>query len=91
MTDEIITEETTEEFTEEVSPISDVTDGEPDTEYSDIVSDTDAQPEIEAYTLSITNYADLAISSIPIGALLGAIFMIVGLAYSGIVKIFKKL
>lgn len=82
---------TDELFTEEISPVPEITDGESDTGFSDSITDTNAQPEIEAYTISITDYANLAISSIPIGVLLGAIFMIVGLTLLGIVKIFKKI
>lgn len=47
-----------------------------------------AGPGYEAMT--IQDYNHLAISSIPIGALSGAIFMIIGFTLHGIVKIFKK-
>lgn len=46
--------------------------------------------EGEAYVLTVSDYGSLMVSSIPVGALLGAIFMIVGLTVLGIVKIFKK-
>ena len=46
--------------------------------------------ETEAYTLTVSDYSTIMISSISWGSLLGAIFMIVGLTILGIVKIFKK-
>lgn len=45
-------------------------------------------PEYEA--LTVQDYNHFAISSIPIGALSGAIFMIIGFTLHGIVKIFIK-
>ena len=51
-------------------------------------SDVSASPGYEAMT--IQDYNHLAISSIPIGFLCGAIFMIIGLTVHGIVMIFKK-
>ena len=60
-----------------------LTDGEP-------VSEAQLDTDTEAYTLSVTDYGSFAVSSIPIGVLCGAIFMIIGLALAGIVKIFKK-
>lgn len=50
--------------------------------------DVSASPEYEAMT--IQDYNHLAISSVPIGFLSGAIFMIIGFTLNGIVKIFKK-
>lgn len=50
--------------------------------------DVSASPGYEAMT--IQDYNHLAISSVPIGALSGAIFMIIGFTLHGIVKIFKK-
>lgn len=45
---------------------------------------------VETMVLSVEDYNHIAVSSIPIGALSGAIFMIIGFAFLGIVKIFKK-
>lgn len=57
-------------------------------------SETAAGPEVSAIpgyeAMTIQDYNHLAISSIPIGALSGAIFMIIGFTLHGIVKIFKK-
>lgn len=61
-----------------------LTDGEP--EVSDGVSQ---DTEFEAL-LSVKDYNTIAVSSIPIGVLCGAIFMLVGFTYLGIVNIFKK-
>ena len=56
---------------------------------------TAADPEVSASpeyeTMTIQDYNHLAISSVPIGFLSGAIFMIVGLSILGLVRIFKKL
>lgn len=46
--------------------------------------------ETAAYTLAVTDYNMIAVKSIPIGALCGAIIMIIGFTYLGIVHIFKK-
>lgn len=51
-------------------------------------SEVSASPGYEAMT--IQDYNHLAISSVPTGALSGAIFMIIGFTLHGIVKIFKK-
>ena len=58
---------------------------------------TDSEPEVseapqqtESLTLAVEDYNMIAVKSIPIGALSGAIFMIIGFAYLGIVHIFKK-
>lgn len=57
-------------------------------------SETAAEPEVSASpeyeAMTIQDYNNLAISSVPIGALSGAIFMIIGFTLHGIVKIFKK-
>lgn len=53
---------------------------------SSLVSDSPDQYE----ALTVSDYSKIAISSFPLGALSGAIFMIVGFAFLGIVKIFKK-
>ena len=50
----------------------------------------EATTETEAYTLTVSDYSTIMVSSISWGALLGAMFMIVGLTILGIVKIFKK-
>lgn len=59
------------------------------------VSETTADPEVSASpeyeAMTIQDYNRLAISSVPIGFLSGAIFMIVGLSILGLVRIFKKL
>lgn len=77
MDEELLTspEEETEETVE-------VTDGELE------VSETSQQ--IEAVTLAVADYNMIAVKSIPIGALCGAIFMIIGFTFLGIVHIFKK-
>lgn len=46
--------------------------------------------ETEILTLSVSDYSSYVISSIPVGVLSGAIFMIIGLTAWGILKIFKK-
>lgn len=48
------------------------------------------QMETDALVLTVSDYSTIAISSISIGVLSGAIFMIIGFAFLGIVKIFKK-
>lgn len=60
-----------------------------------VITDGDPVPkesssDIQTMTLTVSDYGDLALSSIPIGVLSGAIFMIVGLGIMVIVKIFKK-
>ena len=69
----------------------------PEDETTDTVEMTDGEPEVsedsqqtESLTLAVEDYNAIAVKSIPIGALSGAIFMIVGFAYLGIVHIFKK-
>ncbi len=69
----------------------------PEDETADTVELTDGDPEVsqdpqetESLTLAVEDYNAIAVKSIPIGALCGAIFMIVGFAYLGIVHIFKK-
>lgn len=69
---------------EETQPEDTFTEGESSEAPSDSV-------QTEAYSLSVADYNHIAISSIPIGALSGAIFMIIGLSFLGIVKIFKKI
>lgn len=58
------------------------------------ISETAADPEVSASpeyeAMTIQDYNHLAISSVPIGFLSGAIFMIIGLTVHGIVMIFKK-
>lgn len=57
-------------------------------------SETTAGPEVSAdpgyEAMTIQDYNHLAISSVPIGFLCGALIMIVGFTLNGIVKIFKK-
>ena len=57
-------------------------------------SDSTAEPEVfaspEYEAMTIQDYNHLAISSVPIGFLCGAIFMIIGFSLNGVVKIFKK-
>ncbi len=70
-------------------------DGSTDTQepgdlFSSGIDGQEAGGEAEAYTLTVSDYGSLMVSSVPVGALLGAIFMIVGLTVLGIVKIFKK-
>ena len=69
----------------------------PEDETTDTVEMTDGEPKVsedsqqtESLTLAVEDYNAIAVKSIPIGALSGAIFMIVGFAYLGIVHIFKK-
>lgn len=76
-----------------------ITDGEPDV--SDSAPElTDGEPEISdgvsqdtelEALLSVGDYNTIAVSSIPVGVLCGAIFMLVGFTYLGIVNIFKKI
>lgn len=67
---------------EETAGAADITDGVPE------ISETPQQTE--SLTLAVEDYNAIAVKSIPIGALSGAIFMIIGFAYLGIVHIFKK-
>ena len=67
---------------EETAGTADITDGAPE------VSETPQQTE--SLMLAVEDYNMIAVKSIPIGALSGAIFMIIGFAYLGIVHIFKK-
>lgn len=68
----------------------------PEEETEDTVEITDEQKvseapqQTESLTLAVEDYNMIAVKSIPIGALSGAIFMIIGFAYLGIVHIFKK-
>ena len=69
----------------------------PEEETEDTVEITDGEPKVsetpqqtESLTLAVEDYNMIAVKSIPIGALSGAIFMIIGFAYLGIVHIFKK-
>ena len=69
----------------------------PEAETEDTVEITDGEPKVseapqqtESLTLAVEDYNMIAVKSIPIGALSGAIFMIIGFAYLGIVHIFKK-
>lgn len=69
----------------------------PEAETEDTVEITDGEPEVsevpqktESLTLAVEDYNMIAVKSIPIGALSGAILMIIGFAYLGIVHIFKK-
>lgn len=63
-------------------------------ELTDLLTDgsvpEESTTETEAYMLTVSDYSTIMVSSISWGALLGAIFMIVGLTILGIVKIFKK-
>lgn len=77
--------------TQELSSDPNLTD---DPTISDDLTDgqeTSNSDQTQAITLSVSDYSDIAISSIPIGALCGAIIMIIGFTYLGIVKIFKKI
>lgn len=67
---------------EETAGTADITDGAPEV--------SEAPQQIESLTLAVEDYNMIAVKSIPIGALSGAIFMIIGFAYLGIVHIFKK-
>lgn len=73
-----------EEFTspEEAVDAVDVTDGQ--------TANSESPQQIEAVTIAVEDYNTIAVKSVSIGALCGAIFMIVGFAYLGIVHIFKK-
>lgn len=69
----------------------------PEEETKDTVEITDGEPKVsetpqqtESLTLAVEDYNMIAVKSIPIGALSGAIIMIIGFAYLGIVHIFKK-
>ena len=69
----------------------------PEEEPEDTVEITDGEPKVsetpqqtESLTLAVEDYNMIAVKSIPIGALSGAIIMIIGFAYLGIVHIFKK-
>ncbi len=69
----------------------------PEEETEDTVEITDGEPKVseapqqtESLTLAVEDYNMIAVKSIPIGALSGAIIMIIGFAYLGIVHIFKK-
>ena len=69
----------------------------PEEETEDTVEITDGEPKIsetpqqtESLTLAVEDYNMIAVKSIPIGALSGAIIMIIGFAYLGIEKKKKK-
>jgi hypothetical protein len=57
---------------------------------ADPVEDSVLESASDTFEMSVEDYGKLMVSSMPIGALTGAIFMIVGLAVLVIVKIFKK-
>ena len=67
---------------EETAGTAGITDGVPEV--------SEAPQQTESLTLAVEDYNMIAVKSIPIGALSGAIFMIIGFAYLGIVHIFKK-
>lgn len=56
---------------------------------ADIVVGIASGPEI--YPMTVEDYGSIMVRSIPVGVFTGAIFMIVGLAVLGIVKIFKRI
>ena len=63
-----------------------------DEESSENTLESEVSQSPEQYeALTIQDYKHFAISFIPVGALSGAVFMMVGLALLGIVRIFKKL
>lgn len=63
-----------------------------DEESSENALESEVSQSPEQYeALTIQDYNHFAISFIPVGALSGAVFMMVGLALLGIVRIFKKL
>lgn len=69
----------------------DVTDAALSSLFSDDVPGDDVTvTETEALTLSISDYSKIMLSSIPVGVLSGAIFMIIGFTVLGIVKIIKN-
>lgn len=57
-------------------------------------SENTVEPEVsespEYVPLTVQDYNNFAISSVPIGFLCGALIMIIGFTLNGIVKIFKK-
>lgn len=63
---------------------------ETDGTYSETTADPEVSASSEYQAMTIQDYNHLAISSVPIGFLSGAIFMIIGFTLNGIVKIFKK-
>ena len=67
----------------------DVTDAVLSDLFSDDVPE-DPVAQTEALTLSISDYSKIMLSSIPVGFLSGAIFMIIGFTILGIVKIIKN-
>lgn len=75
-----------EEETDDSSLFTDdspeITAGEPEVS-DDVLQNTEA-------LLSVADYNTIAVKSIPIGVLCGAIFMLVGFTCLGIVHIFKK-
>ena len=63
-----------------------------DEESSENTLESEVSQSHEQYeALTVQDYYHFAISFIPVGALSGAVFMMVGLALLGIVRIFKKL
>ena len=80
----------------EETPVRDSEDNQtddPDTVYleeEDDFSFTEEEQE-EIIPMTIEDYGKIAVGSVPVGGLMGAIFMIVGLAVLGIVKIFKSI
>ena len=75
-------EEETDDSSQFTDDSPEMTSGEPEVS-DDILQNTES-------LLSVGDYNAIAVKSIPIGALSGAIFMIIGFAYLGIVHIFKK-
>lgn len=75
-------EEETDDSSQFTDDSPEMTSGEPEVS-DDVLQNTEA-------LLSAGDYNTIAVKSIPIGALSGAIFMIIGFAYLGIVHIFKK-
>ena len=76
-----INSDSSDEFINNQEFSDDLTDGQE-------LSNSD---QLQAITLSVSDYSSIAISSIPIGALCGAIIMIIGYTFLGIVKILKQI
>ena len=76
-----INSDSSDEFINNQKFSDDLTDGQE-------LSNSD---QLQAITLSVSDYSSIAISSIPIGALCGAIIMIIGYTFLGIVKILKQI
>lgn len=77
------------DFSDNGSELQDIGSGSGDPAPTPLV--TGSPDQLEQYVLSVGDYNQIAISSFPLGALSGAIFMIIGFAVLGIVWIFKKL